>query len=447
MERPSPTNQNAGFSLSQSCSAGNEVFTIAPGENKHPIHFMSDKHCEEMAFPTLFPTGKFGCQVERDVPLSPAKYFNAILSSYTGRFSNNPEYLFFAQYVTEQKKVQDSINIALKKVVGQSLTAAEVRSMNSIGLQNLIFSDQAYVFMKNIPGSPSYWKRFMYEVIAMIKQLGPPSRWMTLSCADLRWNEIYKILSKLQGTEIADEQIDVMSYDQKCKMLNSNPVVVAKHFQFRLERLFKDLLLNSNDPIGKILYHAIRIEFQFHGSPHAHCFIWISNCPIITEETIDSYLEFLDKYVHAYLPEEVSQPELHHLVKSYQTHAHSKTYRKYKNLPRRFNFGHFFTEKTIVAKPLGSNLDQKQTSDILTSRKCLLTKVKQVIDETLNPSKPSTYNPNRTIKEILESIEINEYSYYEALSIAPGTDNEVHRKRPPNSWFVNNYSPSFLRAW
>ena len=65
---------------------------------------MSDKHCEEMAFPTLFPTGKFGYQVERDVPLSPAKYFNSRLLNYTGRFANNPEYLFFAQYVTEQKK-------------------------------------------------------------------------------------------------------------------------------------------------------------------------------------------------------------------------------------------------------------------------------------------------------------------------------------------------------
>ena len=220
--------------------------------------------------------------------------------------------------------------------------------MNSTGLQNLIFSDRAYVFMKNIPGSPSYWKRFMYEFIAMIKQLGPPSWWMTLSCANLRWNEIYKILSKLQGTEITDEQIDVMSYDQKCKMLNSNPVVVAKHFQFRLERLFKDVLLNSNDPIGKIVYHAIRIEFQFRGSPHAHCFIWINNCSVLTEETIDSYLEFLDKYVHAYLPDKVSQPELHHLVKSYQTHAHSKTCRKYKNLPCRFNFGHFLLIKQLL---------------------------------------------------------------------------------------------------
>ena len=56
-------------------------------------------------------------------------------------------------------------------------------------------------------------------------------------------------------------------------MLNSNPVLVAKHFQYRLECLFKDVLLLSGDPVGKILYDAIRIEFQFRGSPHAHCYI------------------------------------------------------------------------------------------------------------------------------------------------------------------------------
>ena len=153
----------------QSSSAENEIFSTAPGEGKHPVHFMTDKLCEEMAFPFFFPTGKFGFQVKRDARLSPAKYFNARLLNYTGRFATNPEYLVFAQYVTEQKKVQDSISIALKKVHDHSLTSGEVRSMDSSSFQNLIFSDQAYLFMKNIPRFPSYWKRFIYEVIAMIK--------------------------------------------------------------------------------------------------------------------------------------------------------------------------------------------------------------------------------------------------------------------------------------
>ena len=53
--------------------AGNEVCSIAPGEDKHPVHCMLDKHCEELAFPVLFPLGRFGYQVERAVKLSPTK--------------------------------------------------------------------------------------------------------------------------------------------------------------------------------------------------------------------------------------------------------------------------------------------------------------------------------------------------------------------------------------
>ena len=151
----------------------------------------------------------------------------------------------------------------MKKVHEASLTAKEVLNMGSTSVKNLIFSDQAYLFMRNIPGSPSYWQRFLFEVLAMIKQLGPPMWWLTLSYADLRWKELYEILSKLQGKELSAEEIDALTYEERCKMLNSNLVVVAKHFQYRLERLFTDVILGDGKPVGEVQYYAIRIEFQF----------------------------------------------------------------------------------------------------------------------------------------------------------------------------------------
>ena len=124
---------------------------------------------------------------------------------------------------------------------------------------------------------------------------------------------------------------------------------------------------------------------------------------------------------------------------------HSKTCRRYKNLPCRFNFGHFFTNRTIVGKPLASHVNDKERCDKLALRKTLLTKVKTVIKETLNPSKKETYN--RTIEDILHSLDITEKDYYETLSTAAGTDYELHLKCPPNSCFINNYNPSVLKAW
>ena len=41
-------------------SDGNEIFDIAPGDNIHPASFMTVKHCEELAFPVLFPNVRFG---------------------------------------------------------------------------------------------------------------------------------------------------------------------------------------------------------------------------------------------------------------------------------------------------------------------------------------------------------------------------------------------------
>ena len=134
--------------------------------------------------------------------------------------------MFFSQFIIEQKNVSDSINIALKKVHGQPVTASNIRSSVQT-LQNLICKDQAYLFLRQIPDTPPYWQRFMYEVVAMVKQLGIPTWFMTLSCADLRWPELFQIISRMQGKDVTDEEVDALSYDERCKMLNLNPVIVA----------------------------------------------------------------------------------------------------------------------------------------------------------------------------------------------------------------------------
>ena len=127
-------------------SAGNKIYDIAPVEKKHPVSIMTHRYCEELAFPVLFPKGRFGYKAERKTKLTPVKYFNARLLKYTGRFAMNLEYLFFAQFIIEQKKVSDSINIALKKLHGQQLTASRFKSSEQC-VKNLIYKDQAYLFL------------------------------------------------------------------------------------------------------------------------------------------------------------------------------------------------------------------------------------------------------------------------------------------------------------
>ena len=46
------------------------ILNVAPGEGQTPLSILTDKFCEELAHPHLFPTGKFGYKVEREISLS-----------------------------------------------------------------------------------------------------------------------------------------------------------------------------------------------------------------------------------------------------------------------------------------------------------------------------------------------------------------------------------------
>lgn len=278
----------------------------------------------------------------------------------------------------------------------------------------------------------------MYEVVAMVKQLGIPTWFMTLSCADLRWPELFQIIAKMQRKKMTIEELDALSYNERCQMLNTNPVIVAKHFQYRVETFFKEVLLSKANPIGKIVYYALRIEFQMRGSPHLHALIWTSDCPKLTDDNKQAYIDYIDQHVQAYLPSEEDDPELHNLVKTYQKHTHSRSCRKYKNIQCRFNFGQFFTNTTIVAEPLSDDLDEAIKSDLLDKRKETLSLVKQQIDDVLNPSKPN-YDSTLTEDDIFNLAGINKEAYYSALSISPDSNYELHLKRPVDSCFINNY--------
>ena len=45
---------------------------------------------------------------------------------------------------------------------------------------------------------------------------------------------------------------------------------------------------------------------------------------------------------------------------SQRSNIHSKTCRKYQNTPCQFNFGQFFTDRTMVAEPLSDDFSKEE---------------------------------------------------------------------------------------
>ena len=57
----------------------NEIYSVAPGENKHPVSFLMDRQCEELTLLAWFPKGRYGYTTEIKIKLTPTKYFDAWL--------------------------------------------------------------------------------------------------------------------------------------------------------------------------------------------------------------------------------------------------------------------------------------------------------------------------------------------------------------------------------
>ena len=79
-------------------------------------------------------------------------------------------------------------------------------------------------------------------------------------------------------------------------------------------------------------------------------------------------------------------------------------------------------------------------------RNTILNKLKNYIDNRLNPSKKNfldktkiDYLELKSIEEILSLLEISSKDYEEALSISDDNNFQIHYKKAPNSCFVNNY--------
>ena len=97
------------------------------------------------------------------------------------------------------------------------------------------------------------------------------------------------------------------------KLLNDNPALVARFFQYKRQIFFKEIVLD--EPLGKTKCYALRIEFKERGSPHKHAFAMILDAPRISDEI--EYKCFVERTISAVLPDPESEPSLFEPVKLY----------------------------------------------------------------------------------------------------------------------------------
>ena len=110
--------------------------------------------------------------------------------------------------------------MAIKKVLSNDLTAGMLS-------KDFIAKDKAFSFVSWIKVTLAYWTKILHQVLAMVTQLGTPTFLLPSSCTDMQENELMSIIFKFNRVGISDEEVDEMSYRERCDRSKKNPVLVG----------------------------------------------------------------------------------------------------------------------------------------------------------------------------------------------------------------------------
>jgi hypothetical protein len=201
---------------------------------------------EEMTFPWLFPYGKSGFKADRPKKLTFLQYYKSRLYNIDSRWRKDISYLFSSVNSFESNRLFECISIYLriKKNDNSFLQLQNVTTPSSDLISN------SYMFMKSIRGTVAYWKDVLFDLISMMKNLGPPTLFMTLSANDYHWPQLATMLNV--------ELKDLPSAVQQ------NPLMVAVHFERRWRALLNKVIKGPKAPLGivKDFFCTCRISSQ-----------------------------------------------------------------------------------------------------------------------------------------------------------------------------------------
>ena len=127
----------------------------------------------------------------------------------------------------------------MHNVKSNNLTADMLTENLKETVDQFITSNEAFGIINSIKGTPAYLKKLFTWSFTYVQATCSSKVILTLSCADLMWNGIISIISKLDPEELSDEDVINLSYHERWIFLNINPVLVTRHFQLCVEVFFK----------------------------------------------------------------------------------------------------------------------------------------------------------------------------------------------------------------
>ena len=245
-------------------------------------------------------------------------------------------------------------HIAFRKCKGNNKNISAGQLKQQGGLDRLIQHDEGYKFLNALRGSPPYFEKAKKDLFAMIRQLGPATLFCSFSSAETQWLHLLKILGQLvDEKQYTDEQPENFNWEDRCRLIQSDPVTCAQHFDYQVHQFLTNFLFSSAEPLGKISDWLYRVEYQQRGSPHIHMLIWLEDAPKFQIDSDEAVTTHIDKIISCQKP--VDNLELLNLVNR-QVHRHLHKCRKNTTSKCRFNYPQPPMKQTRILNPLDKDI-------------------------------------------------------------------------------------------
>ena len=419
-------------SNSQQAISANATLCLAPGEGKIPV--FKEPRAEYLCFPTLFCGMTRPSNQQRKRHVTTAELFKAEAKHSDPRVSMNIPNLFWKAKHLQVQQIANKVTLALRRVVGPHIQNLDAKTLlDKASRERITRLDEGYYIFRTIRSSPAYFLAKKKELMAMVRQLGIPTIFFSLSAADTAWVPLLQTLGLLVDHQQYTEEYITrdMTFDKKCQLVSAHPTICSRYFSYRVKKFFTHVLSSPYSNFGHLQDYFYRVEFQKRGSPHIHGLCWMKNAPVFDKNTDQEVCDYVDNCISCSL----DVPEDQQPFVKLQTHKHSKTCKRIKkNLPTcRFGAPWPPMRRTCILRPIDieEDLDIKHLSTLYAS----LATYYKTLNDTVQ-----THEDWLTFIGMVESDYIN---CIRTSIIRP----KIYLKRAPTETRVNPYMKDLLSAW
>ena len=217
---------------------------LANRENFFPYEqALRDKYSEELAYPGIFLGQKRPDNTNRLTSVHYSDICKSELRRSDRRAAMCVENIFFKTKKLQMKILLGQPQVALRKCQGnrRTITAGQLKQPGAI--DNMIHHNEGFEFLRALRGSPPYFEKAKKDIFAMIRQLGSATLFCSFSSAETQWIHLLRILGKLvDSKEYTDNEIENLNWEEKSRLIQSDPVTCARHFDYQINQFIQNFL-------------------------------------------------------------------------------------------------------------------------------------------------------------------------------------------------------------